>query len=149
MTNEERNLQQEMFLFSKTLRTASGTRSSSLSMGTVSSLFRLMRSEHETDHSSQFNSKFQNKWSCRCIPPVQNHGARGQSYTYCAYGHHQIKPDRFCKQLFTISSPCTIANYPGSIIYFIPLDRQLNTKNLDVPHYFILPTPCLLGWKKF
>jgi hypothetical protein len=118
-------------------------------MSTVCLFFGLMRPEHEADHSSQFNAKVQNKWSCRCIPPVRNHGAQGQSYTHCAYRHHQMKPGRFGKQLYLISSHYTTANCPGCIIYFIPLDRQLNTKNLDVSHYLIFPTPCFPVWKKF
>jgi len=142
-------LQQEVFLFFKTLRTSSGTRSSSLSVGTVCSFFGLMRPGHEADHSLQFNAKVQNNWSCRCIPPIRSHGARGQSYTYCACHHLQIELYRFCKQLFMISSHYKIANCPDSIIYFIPLDHQLNTENLDVPHYLIFPTSCLLVWKKF
>lgn len=134
-----------MFLFSQTLRTASGTGSSSLSVGTVCLFFGLMRPGHETDHSPQFNAKVQNKWSCRCIRPIRNHGARGQRYTYCAHRHHQIKPGRFCKLQFMISSHYTTANSMDSI----PLDHQLNTKNLDVPHYLIFPTTCFPVWKKF
>jgi hypothetical protein len=39
------------------------------------------------------------------------------------------------RKLFMIYSHYTIANSPDNIMYFIPLDHQLNTKYLDVPHY--------------
>jgi len=129
-----------MFLFSQTHRTASGAHSSFFSMSTVCSFSGLMRPEHETDHSPQFNAKVQNNWSCDCTPSTRNRSEQGQSYTYCAYHRHQIKPDRYCKQRFMISSHNMIANCPDYNIYFNPLDHQLNTTNLDDPHNVILTT---------
>ena len=57
------------------------------------------------------------------LHPIRNHDAQGQTYTCCAYRRHQIKPDRFCKQLFMNSSHNTTVNCPDCIIYFLLTTR--------------------------